>query len=59
MYRGRREVVLAAVRPSARRLLAVLCDLSGVKINQAARPVPLARWIPLPRSPAQKPPAKV
>lgn len=40
-------------------LVQVLGCLSSVVRNQAARPLPLARWIPLPPSLARKPPAKV
>lgn len=41
------------------RLLGVLGRLLGVIRNQAAQPLPLARWMPLPPSLARKPPAKV
>lgn len=44
---------------SASRFLGVLGRQSSVIRNQAAQPLPLARWIPLPPSLARKPPAKV
>ena len=55
MYRGRRQVELAAVRPPASSWR----SSAACQVLNAARPFPLARWISLSRSPARKPTAKV